>query len=371
MQVTLGHRMIRITVAGRAFDIGERGRLTGATATVLLMHLLVLWMLIANAPHPMDLPEPDVIDAELYRVEPLPQPDQPQPKPQPVERFTPRRTQPEPVPVPQAAQQPPQQAEQQTATAPQPVPAPDKSIAVAPRDTESFQPVTKPTVRPRTDTAIQSNDRAIPKVAAEEPETNPDAVKKKKREDEALDANPKLAASRDATDLRVHETPLPSVDASAPAPSGLSPDTSHLASSPAAGGQPGSGSRAAAGAAALGRLKGGRNGVTQALQNHESCVQIQQTGKTPPRDCDMPALGQVAGLGLKPDARLQAAAAARDAEVRYKTQPGNADYWKRVNAGPQSRYDPDDTVKPGQYSNDKDDRTRNGTNNDPKAKVSY
>jgi len=377
MQVTLGHKVIRVTVAGRQFDIGERGRLTGATATALLLHLLVIWVLIVTVPHPMDLPEPEVIDAELYRVEPLPEPQPPQVQVQPTERVTPRQTPPEPVPQP-ARQAQAQVPQPQTATSPQPVPTPqpapvpDKSVQVAPRDTESFQSLTKPTLQTRSDRAVQSNDRAIPTVAADEPQTNPDATKKKKREDEALDANPKLAQQRDVTDLKVHETPLPSVAAAAPPPSGLSPDTSHLASSPAAGGQAGAaGTRGAAGAAALGQLRGGRNGVTQALQNHESCVQIQQKGKTPPRDCNMTTLGQQAGLGLKPDAQLQAAAAARDAELRYKTQPGNADYWKRVNAGPQPRYQPDDTVKPGQYSNDKDDRTRNGTNNDPKAKVSY
>ncbi len=377
MQVTLGHRVISVTIAGRRFDIGERGRLTGATASALLLHLLIIWVLIATVPHPMDLPEQDVIDAELYRVEPLPEPPPEQTRVQPAQRVTPRQTPPEPVtqPVQQAQVQVPQP---QTATSPQPVPTPqpapvpDKSLQVAPRDTETFQSVTNPTLRTRTDRAVQSNDRALPTVAAEAPRTDADAAKKKKREEEALDANPKLAQARDATDLKVHETPLPSVDASAPAPSGLSPDTSHLASSPPAGGQSGAaGARGSAGAAALGQLKGGRNGVTQALQNHDSCVQIQQKGKTPPRDCDMVALGQMNGLGLKPDARLQAAAAARDAELRYKTQAGNADYWKRVNAGPQSRYEPPDGSKPGQYSSDKDDRVINGTNNDPKAKVSY
>lgn len=380
MQVTLGHRVISVTVAGRRFDIGKRGRLTGATATALAMHLLILWVLIANAPRPYDLPDPNQIDAELYRVEPVPLPEPKPDQPQPVERVTPRRTpEPEPQPVRQAQAETPQP---QTATsptpvpiaqpAPVPVPVPDKSIEVAPRDTESFQAVAKPVLKQRNDRAVQSNDRSIPTIAADEPQTNTDAVKKKKREEEALDANPKLAARHDATDLKVHEAPLPSVATAVPAPSGLSPDTSRLASSPPAGGQSGAaGSQGATGAAALGVLKGGRNGVTQALQNHESCVQIQQKGKTPPRDCSMPELGQMTGLGLKPDARLQAAAAARDAEIRYKTQPGNADYWKRVNAAPQSRYEPPDGPKPGQYSNPKDDRVYNGTPNDPKAKTGY
>ncbi len=379
MQVTLGHKVISVTIAGRRFDIGERGRLSGATGAALLLHLLVIWMLVANAPHSYDLHEPDTIDAELYQVEPVPQPDQP--KVQPVERVQPRRAEPEPVPQP-AQQAEVQTPQPQTATSPQPVPTPqaapvpDKSIQVAPRDSESFQSVTKPTLRARNDRAVQSNDSALPTVAAEEPEINTDAVKKKKREEEALDANPKLANRRDATDLRVHETPLPSVDAASPPPSGLSPDTSRLASSPSntgqAGGQSGAaGSRGAAGAAAFGKLKGGRNGVTQALQNHESCIDIQKAGKTPPADCNMAELGQMGGLALKPDARLQAAAAARDAELRYKTQPGNADYWKRVNAAPQSRYEPSEGGKPGQYSNPKDDRVYNGTPNDPKAKTGY
>ncbi|WP_443747289.1 hypothetical protein [Asticcacaulis solisilvae] len=377
MQVTLGHRVIRVTVAGRQFDIGERGRLTGATTAALLMHLLVLWVLIANAPHPMDLPAPDAINAELYRVEPLPEPQPDQPQPQPSERVTPRQTPPEPVPQPaQQAQvqtpQPQTAASPQPVPAPQPAPVPDKSLQTAPRDTEAFQAVKPTTLSNRTDRALQNNDRSMPTVAADEPQRNPDATKKKKREEEVLDANPKLAQQHDVSDLKVHETPLPSVDAAPPAPSGLSPDASRQASAPPAGGQSGAaGARGSAGAAALGQLKGGRNGVTQALQNHESCVDIQKKGKTPPKDCDMLALGQMNGLGLKPDAHLQAAAAARDADLRYKTQPGNTDYWKRVNDGPQSRYQPDDTVKPGQYSNDKDDRTRNGTNNDPKARVSY
>ena len=377
MQVTLGHRVITITVAGRRFDIGERGRLTGATATALLLHLLIIWTLIATVPHPMDLPEPEAIDAELYRVEPVPQPEQP--KVQPVERVVPRRTETEPVPQPQPqvqAQQP------QTATAPipvpspQPAPVPDKSLQTVSRDSETFQPLTRQNVRTRTDRDMQSSDRALPSVAAEEPQTNSDAAKQKKREEEALDANPKVADRRDVTDLNVHQAALPSVDTSAPAPSGLSPDQSRLASSPPNTGQAGgpsgaAGSRGAAGAAALGQLKGGRNGVTQALQNHESCIQIQQKGKTPPKDCNMVALREMPALGLKPDARLQAAAAARDAELRYKTQPGNAEYWKRVNAGPQSRYEPSEGGKPGQYSNPKDDRVYNGTPNDPKAKTGY
>ncbi len=371
MQVTFGQKVIRVDVAGRRFDIGERGRLTGATATALLLHLFLVWALIVNTPHPMDLPEPKAIDAELYQVEPIPQPDEP--KVQPVERQVPRRTETEVPPQPQAPSQQPQ-----TATAPvpvpttQPAPVPDKSLETAPRDTETFQPLARQNVRSRAAPDVQSTAHALPSVAAEEPERNTDAAKKKKREEEALDANPKLANRRDVTDLQVHQAALPSVDASAPAPSGLSPDTSHLASSPPAGGQSGAtGARGAAGAAALGKLQGGRNGVTQALQNHESCVDIQKKGKTPPPDCNMVALGQMPALGLKPDARLQAAAAARDAELRYKTQPGNAEYWKRVNAAPQSRYEPPDGSKPGQYSNPKDDRVYNGTPNDPKAKTGY
>jgi len=369
MQVTLGHKVITVTVAGRRFDIGERGRLTGATATAVLMHVLAVWLLIVSVPHPMNLPEPEAIDTELYRVEPMPQPEEPEV--QPVERVVPRRTETPPAPQPQVQSQQPQ-----TATAPvpvptpQPAPVPDKAVQT--RDTETFQPLSRQSVRARNDLDVQSNNRPLPSVAAAEPDRQVDVAKKKKREDEALDANPKVARRRDVTDLNVHEAALPSVDAAPPAPSGLSPDASHLASAPPGGGTSGAaGSRGAAGAAALGQLKGGRNGVTQALQNHESCVQIQQKGKTPPRDCNMVALGQMSPLGLKPDPRLQAAAAARDAELRYKTQPGNADYWKRVNAGPQSRYEPPEGGKPGQYSNPKDDRVYNGTPNDPKAGTGY
>jgi hypothetical protein len=371
MQVTLGHRVITVTVAGRRFDIGERGRLTGATTAALLMHLVILWMLINAVPRPMDLPEPQAIDAELYRVEPVPPPDEP--KVQPVERVVPRPTQTPPAPQPQPQVQTQQP---QTATAPvpvptpQPAPVPDKAVTT--RDTETFQPLSRQSVRRQADLDVQSNDRALPSVAAAEPDRQVDVAKKKKREDEALDANPKVASRRDVTDLNVHEAALPAADAAPPAPSGLSPDASHLASQPPSGSASGAaGARGAAGAAALGQLKGGRNGVTQALQNHESCVQIQQKGKTPPSDCNMVALGQASPLGLKPDPRLQAAAAARDAELRYKTQPGNADYWKRVNAAPQSRYEPPEGGKPGQYSNPKDDRVYNGTPNDPKAGTGY
>ncbi len=379
MHIAFGQRAIVVTVAGQRIPIDRRSRLAASTALVLMMHVLVFWGMTLVQPRPLDLTYDDrnnVIDTELYRLEPEPEPiPEVEPVPQPTRHVAEQpqqKQQPQPVPPQTQAQQQQQQQATQPVPAPQPVPVPDPSLAVAPRPVDSFQKAIAPTAQKQADARLKTDAAPLATV-----EPDPSLTKKKKQEEEKLDANPQLANTSTASDLKLHESPSQAITATAP--SGLSPDNSHLASNPPAGGSAGAGAAGgraggggAPGAAALGALKGGRSGVTQALQNHDSCVAIQTAGKPLPAGCNMKSLAEMKGLGLKPDAGLQAAAAARDANLNYKTQAGNADYWKRVNAGPQSRYEPGDgTPKPGQYANPKDDKVMNGINGDPKAKVSY
>ena len=368
MQVTLGQRYVSITVAGRTVRLGEREKLAGATTIVLIMHALLIWGLAVMQPRPYNLSEDrtQVIDTELYRIEPE-QP--PIPKVEPVELrpviHQQQAEQQQPPPQPQPQQQ--QAAPSPPAPQPTPAPAPSPNLAVAPRPDDSFAPIKAPALQKPSTQPTLSNSSTVAEVA---PEPNPNLKAKKKQDDGKVEAKSEASLAHDSSDLKLHDASV--ADLTAVTPSGLTP---HLTAGATAGGGAPGGARAG-GAAGGGGINGvglnGRSGVTQALQNHESCAQLKIEGKPLPDSCKMTAMDQAAGLSMKPDAGLQAAAAQRDADLKYKTQAGNSDYWKRVNASPQSRYEPGDgTPKPGQYSNPKDDKVMNGINGDPKAPHPY
>lgn len=356
MHLRVVHRHIIVGHGDREVYIGRRSRLVASTAIVLGLHALVILMLVYAHPPLLELPDvdKDVIEAELYRPEPIPEPV-PRPVIQTHElpKVQPQRQQAQPEPIPQP--QPPTVTPEPY----QPLPK------VVPQTVEKLQNIKVPVVRTQDEPRLQSATSAAPTLQPEEA-ARP-VITAKKKEDEALDtAKPQLATSAPdrASDLKLHDTPLPSVQAVAP--SGLPAPPSQAS----AGGKA-SGAGAAGGAEALGPLRGGRSGVSQALQNHESCVDLQTRGKPVPPDCHMAALSDMKSLGPKADPRLQATVAAKEAYQRYKTQPGNTEYWKRVNGSPSPRFEPPEGPQPGAYSNPKDDKIMNGINVDPKAGKPY
>ena len=367
MQVSFGQRYITLTIADWQFRLGEREKLAGATSLVLLMHALLIWGLAVMQPKPYNLNEDNsqVIDTELYRVEPE-QP--PIPKVEPVEPrpvIHQQEVAQQPPPQPQPQQQ--QAAPSPPAAVPQPAPtpAPTTVVKLAPRPDDNFAPVKAPSVQTPSKQPTLSSTSTVAEVTPE-----PTNKLKKKQDEGKLDSKAEANLAHDSSDLKLHDSSV--ADLTAVTPSGLTP---HLA----AGGTSGSGNPGRSGAGGNpggGGVNGvglnGRSGLTQALQNHESCAELKIAGKPLPDSCKMTAMDQAQGLGLKPDPALQAAAAQRDANLKYKTQPGNSDYWKRVNASPQPRYEPGDgTPKPGSYSNPKDDKVMNGINGDPKAGHAY
>ncbi|MBW8880091.1 MAG: hypothetical protein JF615_01335, partial [Asticcacaulis sp.] len=221
----------------------------------------------------------------------------------------------------------------------------------------------------KTSRDVVADNRQAPSVSAP---PSPNLGVKKKQKDEQLQAraNDSLSSSntaaRNVTDLNLHEPPK--IIAGAPpspvAPSGLANDGGSRPAGGANGGLP-----PGALQGVNGSLKGGRSGVSQAIQNHNSCVSIQMKGKkTIPQSCNMTALADQPGLGLKPDAGLQAAAAAVDADLKYKGDAGSTELWDRVNASPQpgSAGRDDGLPKKGAYRSAKDQRVMTGSGGDPK-----
>ncbi len=99
-----------------------------------------------------------------------------------------------------------------------------------------------------------------------------------------------------------------------------------------------------------------RRALTLALRDHEACASQVQAGRPIPARCHMSGLGDRVALGPKPDPDLEAAAARVDARLKYKTTPGNSDYWKRVGGAAIDRDLPLCSARPGTYSNAKDQR---------------
>ena len=357
---------------------GKNRRLAGSTVFVLMIHALFFWGLMVTHPRNMNLPTFDdpPLEVELYDVPP-PEPE-PVPVPKPVvdEDVRPVET-PREQPVEQPPERPietPQPVEQPQ---PQTVPAPPQpTIAENPRPSTTVKPVEipdfttprSPTVRQQTQRDVTADNRSAPTVT---PTPTASLGVKKKNKDEDLQAKATATASqsdtsRDVTALNLHEPPriAPDAPASPIAPSGLA----NSGSKPAGGG---SNTTLPPGAlqGANGSLKGGRSGVAQAIQNHNSCVSIQQKGKPIPQGCNMADMNAMGNLGPKPDADFQAAAARRDANLRYKTDARSTEYWQRVNAAPQpgSAGRDDGLPQKGAYSGAKDQRVMNGSNTDPKS----
>ncbi|MGZ3305703.1 MAG: hypothetical protein ACXU8U_07555 [Asticcacaulis sp.] len=352
--------------------IDERMRWTVSTLVVLILHLLFLWALIGTRNKIADLPvrDEDIIQAELFTPQPPPVAEvEPVHRPKPVPRQKPRRqSRPLPVQRPQAQQQ---QAAQQAAPVPAPpapVPVPVKVLPkIAPNPREDFDRPKTPVLQSRSDPSLQNpNLQAV----TLEPEAKTANIKLKKKEEEQLQARSSMTAVvPDAGDLKLHDAALSAVPTLV-APSGLT-DGAHIAagaSAPAAGGggSPGLGADASNG---KGRLKGGRGALTQALQDHDYCIEMQTQGKPIPKGCDMKGLGQMAGLTRVLDPHMQKEADRHAFEQRYKTEPGNDAYWKWVNAGPSSQPGPRDDSAPGTYTSPKAQRDYGGLDPDPKSTI--
>ena len=391
MQLKIASQVVRLdaiqkgyvlVVGDRRYVAGERSRWTFSTAVVLLIHVLVLWALIGTQWHIANLPvhDDDVIQAELYRpveppvppVEPVPVTRQPVPEPEP---------QPQP-PAPQQA--PPKAAAQPVPAPPAPVPTPPvpvpvqpphPEIKIAPRPQDDFSAPSKLSTQPaKAEPKVQAVSVQAPTIEEEPKASN---VKVKKKEDEQIDAKTSLATAHvpDAGDIKLHEAPSLSIQ-TVVAPSGLTPDGNHLAtgaSAPAGGGGSTAAAASLAGAAGAaggkGKLTGGRGNLTQALQNDDYCLKAQRDGKPIPGGCHLKGMAQMAGLNQVLSPEMQKEAAAHDFQQRYKTQPGNAAYWKRGNAPEPNDAHISDDDQAGAYTSAKDQRVMTGTDSDPKNSI--
>lgn len=354
MQISFSQKGMTVAVGDNRVLLGRRSRIGMAVAFTLVVHLVLLLAITQSRTNDIDISMTynNDVDTELYRPEPIPEPE-----PTPVHRLrqeplpsTPpvAQTEVEPAPAPSPKPQPVQARTE-------PSPAPSPQIKVAPRQVDNLQAVNTPTAKaiPQPQPTVQDTASNIPTVSDE---PAPSATKLKKKEDEqALDTKRQMAAAPALSDLNVHEAQVPDVQASPVAPSGLTANpSSRLAAS---GGAPAAGG--AAGGQGASGLKG-RGTATQALQNHEDCITRQTDGKPIPPNCHMQDFASMQSTGPRPDANLQAAAAARDARLKYKTAPGNYDYWKRVGHDPSAYHQTPDHPTPGQYSSAKDQRVMTG-----------
>ncbi len=355
------HRMY-ITVGRKDIVIGPKGRLAFSTVVVLIMHLLVLWGLVQMRPriytfHYSDTEAP--LEVELYQVK------EPPPEPVPVVKLNPHqivlpKVEPKPQPQQQAAAPAPAA---QPVPAP-PSPAPDPAIKARPIEQIDLQ---QQQVKSFSQTVV-ANNADMPTLAPA-----PSLNKVKQRKDEEAGLVKPVTGVTGLSSLNLHAVPdtAPSLEADV-APSGLP--------APSGGGKPGGstaggGGGAAAGLAGaqgmIGKAMNGRGSLTQAMQNHDYCAEARIKGQTPPPNCKMNALTGQADLGLVNRPDLQKAAAARDANLQYKTGSGNSDYWNRVggggSTGVQPNFRPDDQPRKGAYSNPKDQRVMDGVNTDPKS----
>lgn len=362
-----------VALDDRRFVLGQRVQRAFAAAVVLVLHLFGLWLLIDSRLDFYHLPDADqdVIQAEIDEPPPPPEPEV-----QPVLKL---QLVPRPVPPPQPRQEPrPQkQAVAQAAPAPAPVPAPPaptpaqepaKPIPqVVNRPQETFDTPRTPTLQARADVKLQNTqapDQAI------DPELKAANLKLKKKQEEELQARQALTASLPADtvgDLKLHEAPSQSLQ-TVVAPSGLTPDGSHLAIGAPANAGPAGGAAAAAGGKT--GLKGGRGVLSQALQNDDYCLKAQRDGKPIPANCHMKSLTEMAALSMKLDPHLQKEADAHAFQQKYKTTPGNAAYWNRnnVNSRPGSQLGEGDD-QAGAYTDAKDQRVMAGTDPDPKNSI--
>lgn len=310
MQITIGRIETR---KGRTRQLGV------STAVVLLVHALMFWGFAVMRPKILNLPQPDYIETlpvELWEVPPeiSPPPPVPRPVPQPA---------PEAQSAPEAQPAPSPQIIPKPSVTPAPVPVPVPQPQVVPKPQPVAEPIPVPVSRPAP------------------------ALKAKHKDDDVL-AKTSPADITAVSDLKLHQAPdvvVPGIVA----PSGLT-DASQ-----------GSNQKASGGAAGGGALQGfglkGRGVITQAMQNHEYCISLQTAGKPIPPTCQMADLASHAPLGPRPDAGLQAAVARKDFDLKYKTAPGNSDYWNRVVHVPTAADHIDPAPVKGAYSSQKAQRT--------------
>jgi hypothetical protein len=348
-----------------------------ATTLVLLLHLLALWLLIVSYPKVVDLPDTDrdILHAELDQPPPEPEVQpllrlQLVPRPVPLPQPQPQ-TQPEPKP--QAQQQPAAQAVPAPPT-PQPVPQPTPEPAkpapqVINRPQETFDTPRTQTLQARSDVKLQSP--SVPNQTLE-PESKTADIRLKKKQEEELEARQTTMtalAPAAVGDVKLHEAPSQTLQ-TVVAPTGLTPDGTHLATGASQGG--GLQAGGAAGGAADGSktgIKGGRGVLSQALQNDDFCLKAQRDGKPLPVGCHMKSLTEMAALTTKLDPHLQKEADAHAFQQKYKTTPGNAAYWKRNSptSNPGVRLSDDDQA--GAYTDPKDQRVLAGSNPDPQNSI--
>jgi hypothetical protein len=361
-QISFSQKGLTVAIGDRQVLLGRRSRMAMAVAFTLLVHVLLLLALSANRTKDMDisLTYDNPVDTELDRPEPIPQDIPPPPlrrlRQEPMTASPAPQSQVEPAPSPQPSTSPqPMQAQTE------PVPQPAPQVKIAPRQVDNVQAVKTPSAKamPQPQTALQDSPANVPTVS-DEPAPAPMKVKKKEDE-QALDAKRQMAAVSAPSDLNLHDTPVPSVDSIPVPPSGLTANpSSRLA---AGGGTPSAGSAGAAGGGQGAAGLKGRGSVTQALQNHDDCVTRQADGKPIPANCHMKDYASMQSTGPRPDADFQSAAAKRDARLKYKTDPGNYDYWKRVGHAPSSYHQTDDHPTPGAYGNARDQRVMTGNVN--------
>ncbi len=379
--VRTGRLQAYIDQANLAFEGGlhdvtrvtdRRTRLMGATGIALLLHGLLLWSLLTAQPKAWNIheaqEEDDIPPVELWQVQP-----EPEPKPEPVKRIQPKPvTQPEVKPAvqPENKPEPQPQVKPETKVAPlppQPVVPPQVQTPAPPRvvirqqPSETFTAPSRDQLKAESNPSLAKTDTAIPQVSADEPYQS--IGKTKKKEEDQLKART-LDTAGSASNLNLHVAPL---DQSLPsvAPSGLAPPdggaTKAVGGKTASGGRMGTVQLPGIGGAGGGVGLNGRGSATQALQNHDYCVVEQQTGKPIPKDCNMKDLASMPALGMRPGNGMESTVRRKEAMDRYKSGPGNSDYWDRVNHVPRPEDHTDSAPKPGAYTDPKAQRAWGGT----------
>lgn len=94
-----------------------------------------------------------------------------------------------------------------------------------------------------------------------------------------------------------------------------------------------------------------REKLGDALRHGQACRKAIMSGGPLPPDCPERGYAHARPLPVKPGAQpyWEAQVAANEAQRRYKADPGNVDYWKRVNGTGSPRYSPPDLPTPGAY----------------------
>jgi outer membrane biosynthesis protein TonB len=305
-----------------------RGRMGAAVAFAIILHLFLLWALLAEHPHAWDI-------SHSWETE-----DQPLP----VDMWTPLETRPQPVEKatshPAPVHETPPQPQPQPKTQPQPVPL-----------TAPPQPVETPQAKPEVVIEVPApNSNPLPSAAAtpvfDAPREMPMSLSTKKK-DKKDDVQKLDTTVGRVSDLNLHQVATDAPVLDAVPPSGLTP--SIKAGGAAAGAQGGGAGAGAASGGLNGTGLKGRGAISQALQDHDYCVDKQINGKTIPADCHMPDMASAKSLGLKHVADYDAELARR----RMIAQPGNADYWNRVNTPIADPAHDDHRPRPGQYHDGK------------------